>query len=49
MAKFQRNVYFVKSIVFMRCGGELHRDIIIIITPGRGGVTLGIFGWGCDA
>ena len=33
MAKFQRNVYFVKSIVFMRCGGELDRDVLYYNSP----------------
>ena len=33
MAKFQRNVYFVKSIVFMRCGGELDRDVLYYDSP----------------
>ena len=31
--KIQRNVYFVKSIVFMRCGGELDRDVLYYNSP----------------
>ena len=33
MAKFQRNVHFVKSIVFMRCGGELDRVVLYYNSP----------------
>lgn len=29
----QRNVYFVKSIVVMRCGGELDRDVLYYNSP----------------